>query len=97
MSLEELSGRSGRSPHHVVVQLAWALCGVGRGDVNPMVPRFREPWSDTEHRALVDLHHRGVALAAIAAGLHRDLTDVAWRLVVERECLVGFTRAGSQS
>jgi hypothetical protein len=94
LSLDDLSVFAGRSPHHVVVQLAWELCGVGRWDVNPLAPRFREPWSEEEHRALVHWHGSGVSSADIAHQLQRDVTDVAWRLVTERECRIRVRRAG---
>jgi hypothetical protein len=94
LSWEELSVLSGRSPHHAVVQLAWALCGVGRDDVNPLVPRFREPWSEDEHRSLILWHTSGMALSDIARQLQRDLTDVAWRLITEREWRGPVSRAG---
>jgi hypothetical protein len=94
VSLDELSALMGRSPHHVVVQLAWALCGVGRDDVDPLAPRFREPWTEAEHRSLVEWHAQGVAITDIAQHLQRDVSDVAWRLITERECRTRVTRAG---
>ena len=93
-SIEQLSQWSKRSPHHVVVQVAWALCGVGPDDVNPLVPRFREPWSDDERAQLGDFFDSGLSLDAAAEVLGRDLTDVAWHLVLTRRCRPGLSRAG---
>ena len=93
-TLEHLSQWSGRSPHHVVVQVAWAMCGVGRDDVNPLAPRFREPWSDEESNQLADFIDAGLTLDEVAHVLGRDLTDVAWRLVIQRQCRRGISRAG---
>ena len=93
-TLEQLAAWSGRSPHHVVVQLAWALCGVGRDDVNPLAPRFREPWSDEESGQLMDFVDAGISLDDIANVLGRDVTDVAWRLVLTGQCRRGISRAG---
>jgi hypothetical protein len=93
-SIEQLARWSGRSPHHVVVQLAWAMCGVGRDDVNPMVPRFREPWSDEESTQLVQFIDSGLTLDEVSYVLGRDLTDVAWHMVLTRKCHRGVSRAG---
>lgn len=93
-SLEQLARWSGRSPHHVVVQLAWALCGVGGDDVNPLAPRFREPWSDDESDQLGEFAEAGISLDDIANVLGRDVTDVAWRLVVTGQCRRGISLAG---
>ena len=93
-SLEQLAAWSGRSPHHVVVQVAWVVCGVGRDDVNPLAPRFREPWSDEESGQLGDFVAAGMSLEEIAHVLGRDLTDVAWRLVVTGQCRRQISRAG---
>ena len=93
-TLEQLSRWSGRSPHHVVVQVAWAMCGVGPDDVNPLAPRFREPWSDEESSQLADFVDAGLTLDEVARVLGRDLTDVAWRLVIQRQCRWGISRAG---
>lgn len=93
-SLGYLSELTGRSPHHVVVQLAWVLCGVGRDDMDPLAPRFREPWNEAEHRALVHWHTVGVSIQDIAHHLERDVSDVAWRLVTERECRWLVSRVG---
>lgn len=93
-TLEQLSQWSGRSPHHVVVQVAWAMCGVGADDVNPLAPRFREPWSDEESNQLTDFIDAGLTLDEVAHVLGRDLTDVAWRLVILRQCRRGISRAG---
>ena len=94
MSLDQLSAWSGRSPHHVVVQLAWVLCGVGRDDVNPLAPRFREPWSDDEIEQLSTFVDAELPLVDVARVLGRDLTDVAWQLVVQRNCHSRVSRAG---
>lgn len=94
VSLEQLATWSGRSPHHVVVQLAWVLCGVGRDDVNPLAPRFREPWSDDESNQLAEFAEAGISLQDIANVLGRDVTDVAWRLVLTGQCRRGISRAG---
>ena len=93
-SLEQLAAWSGRSPHHVVVQVAWVVCGVGRDDVNPLAPRFREPWSDEESGQLGDFVAAGMSLEEVAHVLGRDLTDVAWRLVVTGQCRRQISRAG---
>ena len=93
-SLEQLAAWSGRSPHHVVVQVAWAMCGVGRDDVNPLAPRFREPWSDDESNQLAEFAEAGISLDHIANVLGRDVTDVAWRLVLTGQCRRGISRAG---
>ena len=93
-SLEELSTHFGRSPYHVVVQLALVLCGVGADQVNPLAPRFREPWSDDECRQLQAHYLSGRDIADISAELGRDLTDIAWRLVTERICDWRVSRAG---
>jgi hypothetical protein len=93
-SLDVLAAHFDRSPHHVVVQLAWAMCGVGADQLNPLAPRFREPWSDDEHR-LLEAHYRaGRDIADISRELDRDMTDVAWRLVTERICDRTLTQAG---
>lgn len=93
-SVEELSEWSGRSPHHVVVQIAWAMCGVGRDDVDPLAPRFREPWSDDELAQVGVFVQAGLSLGKIAQLLERDITDVAWRLVIEHRCYRGISLAG---
>jgi len=93
-SLEQLASWSGRSPHHVVVQVAWLVCGVGRDDVNPLAPRFREPWSDEESGQLADFLDAGLTLDEAAYVLGRDLTDVAWHMVLTRQCRPGISRAG---
>jgi len=93
-TLQQLSQWSGRSPHHVVVQVAWVMCGVGAVDVNPLAPRFREPWTDDESEQLVDFLDAGLSLDDVAHVLGRDVTDVAWRLVVDRQCRRGISRAG---
>jgi hypothetical protein len=93
-SLEQLSVWSGRSPHHVVVQLAWVMCGVSREDVNPLAPRFREPWSDEEDNQLGEFLDAGLSVHEIAHVLGRDVSDVAWRLVLTRQCRRGISRAG---
>jgi hypothetical protein len=93
-SVEQLAAWSGRSPHHVVVQVAWVMCGVGRDDVNPLAPRFREPWSDEENTQLVEFLDAGLSLDEIAHVLGRDLTDVAWRMVLTHQCRRGISRAG---
>jgi hypothetical protein len=94
MSLDHLSRWSRRSPHHVVVQLAWALHKVGRGDVNPLAPRFREPWSDEESEQVGNLIDAGVTLDEVARSVGRDLTDVAWHLVISRQSRPGISLAG---
>lgn len=93
-SLEQLATWSGRSPHHVVVQVAWVMCGVGRDDVNPLAPRFREPWSDDESAQLGDFIDQGLSLDEVAKVLGRDVTDVAWHMVLTRQCRRGISRAG---
>ena len=93
-SLDQLSAWSGRSPHHVVVQLAWVVCGVGRDEVNPLAPRFREPWSDDESNQLGEFLDAGSSLDEVAHVFGRDVTDVAWHLVVTRQCRPGISRAG---
>jgi hypothetical protein len=93
-SVEQLATWSGRSPHHVVVQVAWVMCGVGRDDVNPLAPRFREPWSDDENAQLGDVLDAGLGLDEIARVLGRDVTDVAWHMVLTRQCRRGISRAG---
>ena len=93
-SIDQLSQWSGRSPHHVVARVAWALCGVGPDDVNPLAPRFREPWSDEESQQLQELLDAGVTLDEAGDALERDLTDVAWHLVLTRKCRPGLSRAG---
>jgi len=93
-SVEQLSTWSKRSPHHVVVHLAWVLWGVGREDVNPLAPRFREPWSDDEIEQLFAFVAAEIPLGDVAAVLGRDVTDVAWQLVLQRQCVRGISRAG---
>jgi hypothetical protein len=93
-TLEQLSRWSGRSPHHVVVQVAWLMWGVGADDVNPLAPRFREPWSDGEREQLREFIDAGLSVAQVTHVLGRDLTDVAWRLVIQRQCRRGVSRAG---
>jgi hypothetical protein len=93
-TVEQLAQWSGRSPHHVVVQVAWMMCGVGRDDVNPLAPRFREPWSDDESGQLAHFIEAGLSLDEVARVLGRDLTDVAWHMVLTRRCHRGISRAG---
>jgi hypothetical protein len=77
-----------------VVQVAWVMCGVGRDDVNPLAPRFREPWSDDESAQLGDFIDQGLSLDEVAKVLGRDVTDVAWHMVLTRQCRRGISRAG---
>jgi hypothetical protein len=93
-TIGELAMWSGRSPHHVVVQVAWLMCGVGRDEVNPLAPRFREPWSDDESDQVEDFLEAGLSIDEIAAVLGRDVTDVAWHMVITRQCRRGISRAG---
>ena len=78
----------------MVVQVAWAMCGVGADDVNPLAPRFRDPWSDEENSQLTDFIDAGLTIDEVAHVLGRDVTDVAWRLVIVRQCRRGISRAG---
>jgi len=78
----------------VVVQVAWMMCGVGRDDVNPLAPRFREPWSDEETLQLGQFFEAGLTLDEVARVLGRDVTDVAWHTVLTRQCHGGISRAG---
>lgn len=93
-SLDELASRFGRSPHHVVVQLAWMMCGVGSDQQNPLAPRFREPWSEDEDRWLEAHYLAGRPITELARDLERDVTDVAWRLITERICDGRLSQAG---
>lgn len=83
-SLSCLSCYFGRSPHHVVVQLAWLLFGIGREHVNPSAARFREPWGDSEREWLASEYLSGTEISDIAATVDRDQSDIAWRLITDR-------------
>ncbi len=93
-SVDSLHVLSGRSPHHVVAHLSWVLLGVGRGDVNPLAPRFREPWSESEDDFLDQHVGAGEPLGAIAEALGRDLTDVASRIITYRVGVRAISQAG---
>jgi hypothetical protein len=67
---------------------------VSREMVDPLAPRFREPWSEGEDHLLGQWYLAGVPLAEIAQRLERDVTDVAWRVVGERWVLSRITLAG---
>jgi hypothetical protein len=67
---------------------------VGRGDVNPLAPRFREPWSESEDDFLDHHVSAGEPLGAIAQALGRDLTDVASRIITYRVGVRAISQAG---